>query len=182
LLRERNSKIAPTTSPNVTTNARNPGPPENVEVIRSPLQRLSCLSMGTPIDDASLPDAAEDEASASPRHASRRAKAWGWVGVGVLVLIASWFGWQSAQQPLRWNDVGFDIISPTEADATFDIFFYKDTDAVCHLRALNSRFAEVGVADVTVKRADGDQQRITGKILTTEEATTAVVKYCEPVD
>ena len=138
--------------------------------------------MGTLRDDASLPDAADDEASASPKRVSRKAKAWGWAGVGVLVLIAAWFGWQSAQQPVRWSDVGFTIVSPTEADATFDVFLYKDTDAVCHLRALNSRFAEVGVADAPVKRSDGDQQRITAPIVTTEEATTAVVKYCEPVD
>jgi hypothetical protein len=138
--------------------------------------------MGTPIDDASLPDAADDEATASPTRVSRRARAWGWAGVGVLVLIAGWFGWQAAQQPIRWNDVGFEIVSPTEANATFDVFFYKDTDAVCHLRALNSKFAEVGVADAPVKRADGEQQRVTATIVTTETATTAVVKYCEPVD
>ncbi|MCR6711700.1 MAG: DUF4307 domain-containing protein [Demequina sp.] len=139
--------------------------------------------MGT-LDDAGvgMPDASADEAAGSPRRASRKAKAWGWAGVGVLVLIASWFGWQGAQNPVRWSDVGFSITSPTEAQATFDVYLYKDKDVVCHLRALNSKFAEVGVADVPVKRADGNEQRITGTIITTEEATTAVVKYCEPVD
>lgn len=127
------------------------------------------------------PDAAEDEASISPRRVSRRAKIWGWVGVGVLVAIASVFGWRSAQEPVRWNDVGFTIDSPTSATATFDVYLYKGKDAVCHLRALNSRFAEVGVADAEVKFADGNQQRITAPVVTTEEATTAVVKYCEAV-
>ena len=65
------------------------------------------------------------------------------------------------------------------AGAEFDL--YKDKDAVCHLRALNSKFAEVGVADAPVNLADGREQRITATIATTEEATTAVVKYCEAV-
>jgi hypothetical protein len=139
--------------------------------------------MGT-LDDAGIemPDAAQDEAAASPKRVSRKAKAWGWAGVGVLVLTTSWFGWQAAQNPVRWSDVGFTIVSPTEAQATFDVYLYKDKSAVCHLRALNSKFAEVGVADVRVNRADGNEQRITGTIVTTEEATTALVKYCEPVD
>lgn len=140
--------------------------------------------MGTPDDmaDRGMPDAVDDEVLASPRRVSRKAMIWGWAGVGVLVLIAGWFGWQSAQEPVRWTDVGFAIDSPTQAEATFDVYLYKDKDALCHLRALNSRFAEVGVADVTVRVVDGRQQRVTAAIITTEEATTAVVKYCEPVD
>ena len=121
-----------------------------------------------------------EETTASPRHASRKAWIWGWVGVGVLVAIASVFGWQAAQEPVRWNDVGFSIDSATQAQATFDVYLYKDSDAVCHLRALNEHFAEVGVADVTVLLSDGRQQRITAPIVTTDLATTAVVKYCEP--
>ncbi|MGC4174542.1 DUF4307 domain-containing protein [Demequina sp.] len=138
--------------------------------------------MSTPEDPGPLPDAVEDEADVSPPRVSRRAKVWGWAGVGVLALIASWFGWQAAQDPVRWSDVGFQIDSPTKAEATFNVFLYKDSDAICHLRALNSRFAEVGVADVLVKRADGNEQRITASIVTTEEATTALVKYCEAAD
>lgn len=128
--------------------------------------------MGTPDDEL---------ADARPR-VSRRAKVWGWVGVGVLVLVASVFGWFAAQEPVRWKDVGFEIVSPTEAEATFDVYLYKDKDALCHLRALNEHYAEVGVADRLVKRADGNEQRVTATVVTTEEATTAVVKYCEPVD
>ncbi len=138
--------------------------------------------MSTSEDDALVPDADEGEEGASPRRMSRKAKIWGWAGVAALVAVASWFGWGSAQQPVRWNDVGFAINSPTSAEATFDVYLYKDKDAVCHLRALSSKFAEVGVADTIVKLANGRQQRITASIVTTEEATTAVVKYCEAVD
>ena len=138
--------------------------------------------MSTPDDAHTVPDAADDEASVAPKRVSRRAKIWGWAGVGLLVAIASWFGWQSAQQAVRWENVGFKIVSPTEAQSTFNVYFYKGTDAVCHLRALNSKFAEVGVADVLVKFSEGREQRVTGTVVTTELATTAVVKYCEAVD
>ena len=139
--------------------------------------------MSTPQDPApgQGADANDDEAVASPRRVSRKAMAWGWVGVGVLVAIASVFGWQAAQQPVRWSDVGFSIDSPTSAQATFDVYLYKDKDALCHLRALNSKFAEVGVADKLVKLSGGREQTVTGTIVTTEEATTALVKYCEAV-
>ena len=139
--------------------------------------------MSTPQDPAlgQGPDADDDEVVAPPRHASRKAKAWGWAGVGLLVAIASVFGWQAAQQPVRWADIGFSIDSPTSARTTFDVYLYKDKDALCHLRALNSKFAEVGVADKLVKLSDGREQRITGTVVTTEEATTALVKYCEAV-
>jgi len=124
----------------------------------------------------------DDELGDARPRVSHRAKAWGWAGVALLVVIASVFGWQAAQQPVRWKDVGFSIDSPTSVTATFDVYIYKETDAVCHLRALNKSYAEVGVTDVRVRFADGAQQRITAPIVTTEVATTAVVKYCEPVD
>jgi hypothetical protein len=124
----------------------------------------------------------EDETSDARARASRRAKIWGWVGVGAFALVVCTYAFFAAQDPLRWKDVGFSIDSPTEAQATFDVYFYSDEDAICHLRALNQSYAEVGVTDVLVQRAAGKEQRVTATIVTTEEATTAIVKYCEPVD
>jgi len=118
----------------------------------------------------------EDEDDRPPR--SPRAIALGWIGVGLLVVVAAWFGWNQAQQPVRWADVGFSIDSPTEAEATFEVYLYSDADAECRLRALNQNFAEVGIADVVVLRADGAQQRLTERIATTELATAVEVKYC----
>ncbi len=112
------------------------------------------------------------------RPPRRRAVVWGWIGVAALVAVVGWFGWQSAQQAVRWKDVGFAIDGPTSAQATFDVYLYSDAGATCQVRALNERFAEVGVATVDVARADGAEQRITATVVTTEEATTAVVKYC----
>lgn len=127
----------------------------------------------------STPD--DELADARPR-VSRRAKIWGWVGAGAFLLVVAGYAWFAAQEPVRWKDVGFSIESPTEVEVTFDIYFYEERDAVCHLRALNDNYGEVGVADETVRFADGAQQRVTTTFVTTEEATTALVKYCEPVD
>ncbi len=123
--------------------------------------------------------AAEPEDDARPRLSRR---AWWAVGVGLAVLIGavSAWGWFIAKEPVRWRDVGFTIDSPLEASATFDVFFYTDKPVTCEVHALNVRFAEVGATTVTVDPAAGKQQRITATMATTESATTAVVKHCEP--
>ena len=124
----------------------------------------------------------DDELPDARPRVSRRAKVWGWVGAGVLFLVVAGYAWFAAQEPVRWKDVGFRVESPTEVEVTFDVYLYEDTDVVCHLRALNDNFAEVGVSDATVRAADGPQQRITTTFVTTETATTALVRYCEPLD
>ena len=101
-------------------------------------------------------------------------------GFALLVGLTALWAWWIADQPVRWRDVGFAIVSPTEATATYDVFLYNDAPVTCHLHALNVRFAEVGVATVSVSPDDGEAQRITTTIITTESATTAVVNYCEP--
>lgn len=124
----------------------------------------------------------DETAGSAPRATSRRAKIWGWAGVAVLVVIASWFGWHFAQQPVRWAAVGYKITSPTEVQATFDVFIYEDIDVECHVRALSTSYAEVGLTSVKVLRSEGAQQRITVDFATTELATTALVEYCAPVE
>jgi len=124
----------------------------------------------------------DDELSDARPRVSRRAKVWGWAGAVALLLVVAGYAWFAAQQPVRWKDVGFDIASPTEAEVTFDVYLYTDGDAVCHVRALNESYAEVGVTDVTVSRTDGPEQRLNAVIATTELATTALVNYCEAVE
>ena len=125
-----------------------------------------------------IDNSAEDEADSRPQLSAR---AWWAVGAGLAVLIAlaSWWGWIVSQQPVRWRDVGFNIVATTEATVTYDVFLYSDGPVTCHLRALNTSFAEVGVATQRVDPAAGDAQRLTATLATTEEATTAVVHYCE---
>lgn len=123
---------------------------------------------------------AEEEAARPPRM-TRGAVIAMWSAAAVSLAIAAWIGWGFADQPVRWRAVGFDISSPTEATATFDVFFYSEGDATCRVRALNSRHAEVGAIDVLVERDGGAEQRVTASVATIEVATTAVVAYCVPV-
>ncbi len=122
----------------------------------------------------------EDESSALPRLSRR-----GWILVGLglaaLIGIVSWYALVAAKEPVRWRDVGFSVESATEIVATYEVYLYDDRDAVCQIRALNPRFTEVGVTTQAVSRSDGPEQRLTTSIVTTEEATTAEVQYCEPV-
>ena len=126
----------------------------------------------------STPEDIDEPSGAWPRL-SRRAWALVIVGLAALVAVASYVGFLMADQPVRWRNVGYEIQSSTAATVTYDVFLYTDADAVCHLRALNIRFAEVGAATVTVDRANGTEQRLTTDLITTETANTVVVNSCE---
>ncbi len=102
------------------------------------------------------------------------------VGLAALIGVSALWAWWIADQPVRWREVGFAIVSPAEASVTYDVFLYGDDAVTCHLQALNVRFAEVGVTTASFDPADGSEQRVTTTMVTTEEATTAVVDYCEP--
>lgn len=110
---------------------------------------------------------------------SRKGLIWSGIGVAVMIVVAAWYGFGSADDPVRWTDVGFNADLPTEATATYEVYLYSDESADCTVRALNSSYAEVGVTVQHVDRANGVEQRITTPIVTTEQATTALVNYCE---
>ncbi|MDE0573790.1 DUF4307 domain-containing protein [Demequina sp. B12] len=121
----------------------------------------------------------EEELSDAVPHLSK--KGWTWVTVGLVALtgIATWYGVGQADQAARWATVGFSIDSATDAEVTFDVHLYTDETVECQVRAMNTSFAEVGVATVTVDPAEGESQRLTVPITTVEEATTAEVNYCD---
>ncbi|MDN4480047.1 DUF4307 domain-containing protein [Demequina muriae] len=121
----------------------------------------------------------DDGGGARPRLSRGR---WALVVVGLVVLtgITAWFAWGVSSQPARWQDVGFEVISPTEAEVTFDVFLYADEPVTCYVHAMNVQYAEVGVAEVAVDPADGDEQRFTLAVPTVEEANTALVRGCAP--
>ncbi|WP_084622218.1 DUF4307 domain-containing protein [Demequina oxidasica] len=110
---------------------------------------------------------------------SRKGLIWSGVGVAALIAVTAWFGLSTASDPVRWTDVGFVADAPTEATVTYNVYLYTDASADCTVRALNSSFAEVGVATAHIDRADGVEQQVTTTIVTTEQATTATVNYCE---
>src|SRR5699024_12679574 len=45
----------------------------------------------------------------------------------------------------------------------FDIYLYTDEPMTCHVHAMNVQYAEVGVAEVDVDPANGDEQRLDRK-------------------
>ncbi|MCB2412524.1 DUF4307 domain-containing protein [Demequina sp. TTPB684] len=126
----------------------------------------------------STDDFLEDDAPTRARL-STRAKWLIGVGLAALTAVSALWAWWIADQPVRWQEVGFNIASPTEASVTYDVFLYSDDAVTCHVQALNVRFAEVGVTTARIDPADGTEQRVTTTMATTEEATTAVVEYCE---
>ena len=133
-----------------------------------------------PADEAASSDREaefEEESSAVPRLSK---KGWTLVTLGLLALIGitAWVAVIMESKPVRWKDVGFSVVSPTEAIATYDVYLYGDAGATCTVRALNSRFTEVGVATQRIERADGAEQRLRTTVITTEEATTALVQGC----
>lgn len=134
----------------------------------------------------SAPDANDPDGIADGRGGNAalpRLSKWAWLGIGVgiaaLALIAGYIGLRMADVAVRWQDVGFTADSPFEASATYDVFLYTDQPVVCHVRALDVRYAAVGVATQEVDPADGQHQRFTTRVTTTEQANTAAVEYCE---
>lgn len=123
-------------------------------------------------------DSHHEDAAPSRPSLSRRAKVGVVAGVAAMTAVAAWVGWGQAMQPVRWQDVGFDVSSPSQASVTYEVYLYTDQPVTCYLRALNDRFAEVGVITQDVDPADGSQQRFTTTLVTVEEATTAVVTGC----
>lgn len=122
----------------------------------------------------------DDEGSGARPRLSRGKWALVVAGLVVLTAIVAYFGLNIASQDARWQDVGFEVISPTEAEVTFEVYLYTDETVTCYVHAMNVQYAEVGVAEVEVDPADGDQQRFTLTIPTVEETNSALVRGCGP--
>lgn len=119
-----------------------------------------------------------DEGGSARPQLSRRGWALVIAGLAVLTAITAWFALEMTSQPVRWQDVGFTVVSPTETEVTFDIYLYTDEPMTCHVHAMNVQYAEVGVAEVDVDPANGDEQRFTLTIPTVEQANSALVRGC----
>lgn len=125
-------------------------------------------------------DRAEDLYEVEPDRPRLSGRRWALIlaGLAVMTAVASWISWNLADEPVRWQDVGFTIDSGSATTVTFDVFLYTDEPVVCHVRALNVAYAEVGVATIAVDTTAGAEQRFTLPVATAEEATTVGVRYC----
>ena len=124
----------------------------------------------------------EDTSAGSRPNLTR--KQWFWVvlGIAAMTAIAAIYGLGAATQPVRWQDVGYTVDSPTSATVTFEVYLYSDVDATCQLQALNHQYAVVGVAEQEIARADGVEHRFTVDVTTVEEANTVMVHHCMPAE
>ncbi|MFV0460317.1 MAG: DUF4307 domain-containing protein [Actinomycetales bacterium] len=90
-----------------------------------------------------------------------------------------WAGWTAATKPVRFTDVGFEVIDDTQVDATFDVTVYSGTTATCTVQALASDFSVVGAEQVEIEVAqEGLTTRQQVSVLTQQRAVTAVVDDC----
>jgi len=99
--------------------------------------------------------------------------------VGIAVTLA--IGLRSANEPVRYKDFGFDVVSPERVDVTFEVYMDAGTTAVCTLDALNESYAQVGTVDVTIGPVDVAEARYTVEVATSELATTGIVQSCRVV-
>ncbi|MBD8080246.1 DUF4307 domain-containing protein [Cellulosimicrobium arenosum] len=100
------------------------------------------------------------------------------VGVVVTVLV----GLDHADQDVRFQDVGFDVVDSERVDVTFEVYMDAGTTARCSVDALSESFAQVGTLDVTVGPVDTTESRWTVSVATSELATTGVVQSCLAAD
>lgn len=100
------------------------------------------------------------------------------VGLAVVLVI----GVRFANQPVRHDMVGFDVVSSERIDVTFQVSMQPGTTARCTIDALAASYAQVGAVDVTVGPVDTLESRWTVTVATSELATTGVVESCSVVE
>ncbi|WP_069386090.1 DUF4307 domain-containing protein [Cellulosimicrobium cellulans] len=100
------------------------------------------------------------------------------VGLAVVLVI----GVRFANQPVRHDVVGFDVVDSERIDVTFQVSMQPGTEALCTIDALADSYAQVGTVDVTVGPVDTLESRWTVTVATSELATTGVVESCRVVE
>lgn len=98
------------------------------------------------------------------------------VGLAVTFVI----GLRYANEPVRYKDFGYTVVSPERVDVTFEVYMDPGTTATCTLDALAESYAQVGTVDVTVGPVEVTESRYTVSVATSELATTGIVQSCRP--
>jgi hypothetical protein len=129
------------------------------------------------------------EAYLAERYGTTTTPARRWVsrvalGVGALVAlaVAVWVALVFANQPVRWDTIGYQVHDASRTDVTFDVIMAPGTVATCRVEALSESYAQVGVADVVVGPSQYRVTRFVESIPTAEEAVTALVDRCDLVE
>lgn len=99
------------------------------------------------------------------------------VGVGVTI----WIGLAQASTPVRYDDVGFKVLSSEQIDVSFKVSMEPGSRAECTIDALAESYAQVGTVDVVVGPEDQLENHYTVTVSTSELATTGIVESCRPL-
>ncbi|MGA4994012.1 DUF4307 domain-containing protein [Nonomuraea bangladeshensis] len=124
-----------------------------------------------------------DELPDGPR---RRGRLVVHVVIGVLVaIIAGGWGYVMWSMTAGGSEapaqvIMFDVVGPTQAEITFQVYKPDDRAAVCRIRALDVNHGEVGSKEVRIPAGEGSKQ-LKESLDTSARATSVHVQYCNLV-
>jgi hypothetical protein len=115
-----------------------------------------------------------------PRPAPGAAKWWAIATIGILLgsAMAIWWGLASTVGKPSWTVMGYHVVDDRTVDVTYLVRRPKARDVTCTIRALDQRFATVGLVEVHVPGSDESSVRRTTRVRTTTRAVTGMVKSC----
>lgn len=106
-----------------------------------------------------------------------------WWTIGILgclamTAVAVWWGVSATVGRIQWQMQSYAVVSPAEVTVTYRIDRPRDTAVVCSLKALDSSFGAVGIAEVTIPAGPDRQVTQTSTIRTRALAVTGTVDTC----
>lgn len=120
--------------------------------------------------------------STAPAPARVSTRTWWVVGVlGCLAMLAVvvWFAISATVGRVSWQTTSYAVLDDANVEVSFRIERPAGTAVTCTLKAMDVRFAAVGLAEVEIPA--GPQRRVTRTetIRTTARAVTGTVSRCE---
>lgn len=82
---------------------------------------------------------------------SKKQRTWLMIaGLGLLTIVAVWFTFAGFLKPYTHKEVGYKIVSPTEAHVEFQISKRPADTLSCNIQVLNEVYAVVGSKTITI--------------------------------
>jgi hypothetical protein len=115
-----------------------------------------------------------------PRPAPGAARWWAVAAIGILLgsAMAIWWGLASTVGRPSWTVMGYHVIDDRSVDVTYIVSRPAGQHVTCTIRALDDRFATVGLVEERVPASDTSSVRRTTRVRTTTRAVTGLVKSC----
>ena len=115
-----------------------------------------------------------------PRPAPGAAKWWVVATIGILLgsAMAVWWGLASTLGRPSWTVMSYHVVDDRAVDVTYIVSRPTAHDVTCSIRALDQRFAVVGLVEVHVPGSAESSVRRTTRVRTTTRAVTGVVHSC----